>query len=406
MTAAENILMRLLKRAETARLRADDRPASMAMSSPRDAAEYRALRTLAEVEAFHGRIALAERTGAIAVKRACHRGDGQDIERITVVDLAALAAHLGMQLYETRVSEAETRLAPWKTRFPVLDAVLATWRSGGKVRGHGPEAAAALGDAARAVSACHDEARRERMLRRESARLFGDSKRLETLTPWLDLVDSGQLQAVGSVEEAHVWAALGLHKAPPPLLLAGRGLLHLEHGELPLIRPWLGVPPESLRAVQTSARSLLSIENLSSFHDAARLLDDDTLLLYTGGMPSPAWRRAYGGILRSLPADTCIYHWGDIDQGGFRIASVLAHSTAEAGRHLRPWHMSPACVPAAIHTHANSAEPAALKAMCYWAERAGWLHIVRDLKQQPLTLEQELLEATLPGHNQSTSSSS
>lgn len=400
MSAAQNMLMRLLKRAEKARLRAADKPVSFSMSSKRDAPEYPAQRTWPEREAFHGQMALAERAGAITIQRARYRGEGQDIERITVADLAALATYLDVKLQQTRVSEAEAVLAPWRARFPVLEDVLAAWQAGRRVRGHTAEAARAIADAALVVDACQQDLMRERSLRRESARLFAGqanaSKRIEQLTSWLDLISSGHLKADGTLEDVHVWAALGLRKEPLPLLLAGNAQLHLEYGQLSLLRPWLGVPPESLRTVQTPARCVLSIENLASFHDAARLSDPDTLLLYTGGMPSPAWRRAYACILRSLPADARIYHWGDIDQGGFRIASVLAHSAAETGHRLLPWQMSPTHLPASIRTRAKRADPATLKAMCHWAERADWPQIAHDLQQQPLMLEQELLEARLP----------
>jgi hypothetical protein len=56
--------------------------------------------------------------------------------------------------------------------------VLATWRTGRKVRSYGPEAAADLADAARAVETLLADARGERILRKASIALFGDSKRL------------------------------------------------------------------------------------------------------------------------------------------------------------------------------------------------------------------------------------
>ncbi|PJK12825.1 hypothetical protein CO613_10860 [Lysobacteraceae bacterium NML07-0707] len=397
MSAAQKVLRRLFKRAEAARLRASDKPASLVMTGKRDGAEYQTLRTLPELEAFHAHITLAERAGAICVQRARHRGDGQDLERITVADLDALADFVGLQPLQAQIAQAQALLTPWRERFPVLEDVLATWRAGGRVRTHTAQAAGAIADAARVVAHCQQDPTRERSLRAESVRLFADSKYLETLTPWLDLIGSGQLQAHGALEKTHVWAALGLRKEPLPLLLAGTATLHLQYGELPLLRPWLGVPPESLHALQTPARCLLSIENLSSFHEAARLHDANTLLLYTGGMPSPAWRRAYDGILRCLPADARIYHWGDIDRGGFHIASVLAHSAQQAGRRLLPWRMSPGSLPTAIGSSAHRAAPDTLKAMCYWAERAGWPEIAQALRQQPLTLEQEHLDAELPG---------
>ncbi|WP_155953059.1 Wadjet anti-phage system protein JetD domain-containing protein [Pseudoxanthomonas suwonensis] len=397
MSAARRVLERLLRRAEAARRRGDDRPASLSMASARDAQEYLAMDGWDQREAFHAQIALAERDGAIAVQRDRLRGDGQRLLRLTVVDLAALARHLGLPLYAEQAAAAAALLAPWISRFPVIERALAAWRQGRKVRGCDAQAAADLADAARAVAAREDDAGHERILRRESVRLFGDSKRLERLTPWLEVLATGELAAGGLAQEA-VWALLGLRREPQPLLLAGAGAVELDGGlHLPLPHPYLGVPVQSLRAVVTPARCLLSIENLASFHDAARTPQAaSALLLYTGGMPSPAWRAAYARILRSLPESTPAYHWGDIDEGGLRIAAVLARSAQDAGRTLRPWRMSPDALPPACVRDARVPDASTLAAMVRWAERAGWEAVAQALRRRPLTLEQESLPAALP----------
>lgn len=400
MSDARRVLERLLRKGERARLRGDAAPVSLPMTEA-SARDYLSLRSLAERETFHAQVTLAERAGAIAVQRDRHRGDGERLLRLTVIDLDALAAHLGMQLLDARVGEAAGLLSPWLPHFPVLGQVLDAWRSDRKVRGHGPEAAQDLADAARAVQARLDDDAHERILRRESARLFAGraqaSKRLEQLTPWLDLLNSGTLVADGVMAKEHVWAALGLRREPQPLLVAGTGTLLLDDGvELPLATPFLGVPVDAVRSVRTSATCLLSVENLASFHDAARAPGADrSLLLYTGGMPSPAWRRAYARLLDALPSDLPVWHWGDIDEGGFRIAAVLADTAAACGRRLRPWRMSPLHQDVdGLDTHAPA--PAALAAMCRWAERAGWEDIAQALRERPLCLEQEALHAALP----------
>jgi len=97
------------------------------------------------------------------------------------------------------------------------------------------------------------------------------------------------------------------------------------------------VPLDALQGVRTTAARLLTVENLASFHDAARAPDADrALLLYTGGMPSPAWRRAYARVLDALPAGLPVWHWGDIDEGGFRIAAVRADAGCSPGACRRP----------------------------------------------------------------------
>lgn len=393
MSAADAVLARLLRRAESAQRRGDDRPVAVNMAR---VDEYTTLRTLPEFETFHARIALAERAGALRVQRDVHAGDGTTLLRLSVCDAAALARHLGVSLLDERVAAAERLLDPWRARFPVLDEVLAAWRGNRKLHGAGPEAVADLADAARAVSARLDDAGAERVLRRESARLFGDSKRLEKLTRWLELLATGELVASG-LSEIEVWAMLGLRREPQPLLIAGSGTATVGEVVLPLLRPFIGLPLEQLRALRSDARCLVSIENLASFHDAARAPGAESgLLLYTGGMPSPAWRAAYARILACLAPSLPVYHWGDIDEGGFRIAAKLAETAAAAGRQLQPWRMSPDALAEVACAAAATPTPAQLARMCAWAHRAGWNEVASALQARPLRLEQEQLEPQLP----------
>ena len=393
MSAACALLESLLRRAESAGRRGEARAVACNMASVKS---YATLRTLAELEAFHAEVALAERAGALEVQRETRGGEGQQLLRLAVRDTAALARHLGVVLLEDRMDAAEAVLAPWRSRFPVLDEVLALWRTGRKLRGVGSEVAAELADAARAAVARLEDAGSERILRRESARLFGDSKRLEKLTGWLELLATNELAASG-LEETEVWALFGLRREPQPLLLAAHGTAQVGDTELPLPAPFIGLPLENLRSLKTCARYLLSIENLASFHDAARAPGAERgLLLYTGGMPSPAWRAAYARILAGLSAEAPIFHWGDIDEGGLRIAAKLAETAAAAGRCLRPWRMSPDGLPEELRAKAMRPDAARLERMRGWAIRAGWGDLADALLRAPLLLEQEHLPARLP----------
>jgi hypothetical protein len=413
---ARPVLERLLRRAESARLRGAAEPASLPMSG---AAEYAALCSLGELEAFHAAIALAERAGAIRVQRDGRSGDGSRLLRLTVADPAALASHLDLPLLGDQVDAAERELDSWIERFPVIAEVLEAWRRGRKVRGGGPEAAVDLAAAAVAVAARAADAGHERILRRESVRLFGDSKRLERLTPWLEVLASGELAATALSPE-EVWSAIGLRREPQPMLLAGIGAvvlggapvpavrlihagvrcLHVPDepavATLPLVRPYMGLPVERVQAVTTAATCVLTIENLATFHETALAATGaPVLLIYTGGMPSPAWRAAYVRILRGLGAPLPVYHWGDIDEGGFRIAAVLAGDAREAGFTLGPWLMSPSELAPDI-PGASAPAPAVLARMCRWAERAGWSEVSEALRHHPLQLEQESLDPRLP----------
>lgn len=388
---AHRALTRLFRLGERAQMRGAETPASLPMTAAK-CPEYIGLQSLREFESFEAEIALAVRAGAIVAEPADFGRDDRRLQRLRLRDLAALAALLGLPLQADALRAAEAAFADHRATHPVLDEVLARWRSGRQVRGHGPEVAATLVDAIRAVDARRADPTRESLLRRESVRLFGDSKRLEALTRWLDLLLTGETEPSG-LEQTQIWSALGLRREPQPVLIAGRGDAVLDDGPLPLRRPYLGLPVDAVRTLNSTARYLLTIENLTSFHDAARALGDgDGLLLYTGGMPSPPWRAFYARVLHGLPASTHLYHWGDLDEGGFRIAAALSAVAADAGRSLHPWRMSPQDAP----PDAATPTAAALEKMIASARRAGWHALAAALQANPVSVEQEAMDALLP----------
>ena len=109
---------------------------------------------------------------------------------------------------------------------------------------------------------------------------------------------------------------------------------------------------------------------------------------------------SFAGVFISVniaPPALPVYHWGDIDEGGFRIAAVLAATAQAAGRRLQPWMMSPSDLPGALLAQAGAPAAASLAAMLRGAERSGWSAVADQLRQRPIRLEQESLEPLLPG---------
>lgn len=394
MNAARQVLERLLRRGESARSRADVKPVSLLMTAA-SCPEYAALDTLAAMESFHAVITLAERAGAVVVDWRRAGGDTAILQRIRLHDLDALAVHLDIPLLGDRVDAASRQLSAAREYWPIVARVLDVWARGRKVRGSGPEAAADLAEAVRAVESRQHDQHEERILRRESVRLFGDSKRLERLTPWLEILVTGELAASGLSKE-DIWASLGLRREPQPMLVAGSGTARLRDGAtVALVKPYLGLPVDAVEGIDTHARYLLTIENLASFHDAARHLPTtDGLLIYTAGMPSPAWRALYARILSTLPPDAQVYHWGDIDEGGYRIAATLASVVTE--KPLRPWLMSPRALTSELRARLPPPSAAVLKEMLRWATRAGWPEVVEELQRDPVLAEQEWLDPAYP----------
>lgn len=393
-TPARTVLLKLLAKGERARTARRDESVPLTLDG-RDGRDYGALPGYADREVFHAEIALAERAGAITIRRERPGGPEARLLQLRLRDLDRLAQHLGIVLLGQRVDTANRLLTAHAAQFPCIGEVLASWTLGRSVRGAGPDAAPDLADAAHAVLDLRAGSGQDRLLRKESRRLFGDSKRLQQLTRWLELLHFGELTATG-LDDRDIWSALGLRPMPQPLLMAGRARIAIEDAWLSPCRPWLGLPPGMASAVASDARWLLTIENLTSFHEAALRLDDHPgLLLWTAGMPSPALRHLYALALAGLPAEAAVYHWGDIDVGGFRIAALLAESARTAGRTLQPWCMSPSDVSEAAMPSAPPST-STLHAMQHHARRAGWEHIADALALRPLALEQEALPPRLP----------
>lgn len=184
-------------------------------------------------------------------------------------------------------------------------------------------------------------------LRIFSQRLFQDSKHLERQV--LKRLLAITRQSSGEMRETEEeWLDfLGLARSPQTVLLSGPLLFQSEGKEISTAAFPGGVglsaqTVESMTILSTSARRILTIENLSSFHQWLEQHADlrgEELVVYTGGYP----HRALQNFLRKLSDSLLgasggpeIYHWGDIDLGGIRIFEFLK---AEFFPHLRPLRM-------------------------------------------------------------------
>lgn len=380
---ARKALERLLKSA-------DRHAAGVAVRNPAltgaALADYRALRSLREKESFEAAMAHSQSEGAIKVHRP--RLDPQGfIERIELVDVGKLAVLLGEVPYAARVQGARQLLTEHLPTHPVLVDVLSIWEKLKKVRGTGPDDAASWATACEVVAYCRNQVgTTETPVRDASARLFKDSKRIESLVPHLDVLLVGDAEEHAR-PEAEVLQELGLYREPQPARLAGNVILRRERGAFPLDRPYCALPPSTVLGIESTPSRVLTIENLTTFHVWARQhCDSDVLCLYTAGMPSPAWRAMYRRLLSELPTTIPVHHWGDVDEGGFRIAAFLSRCAADAGHVLQPWKMRPAEIPERLR---RAAPTRTVERMLKYAAEAGWNDIAHELAEAKVVAEQE-----------------
>lgn len=380
-------LARLLARAERARLSGSTRTIRESFKSHESA--YWKL-SLDERDQMHSRMQAAKLTGAIELEWAKQGGNDRPLEAIVLRDLDKLAKYLGVPTATTSVSRATDLLAPWK-HLPRVVELLSNWGSLKQVRSLGPDSAADFVDALQVLDAV-SSAKEDQVLRQLSVQLFRNSKRLEALCKHIDI-----LTAEASNSSARHWSevfgSIGISKEPQPFLLAGTGQLRLIDGtECPIVRPFLGVANSAIAGYQGDPEWLLTIENLTTFHQAARALGSDLkgVVIYTAGMPSPSWGKAYVRILSQLPNSSCVYHWGDHDEGGFRIAARIAQFAAELDLAIKPWSMKSI----GWEDSGQKASKEQLGSMVRSAIKAGWQDLAAELR--PILLEQEGQPLLLP----------
>lgn len=387
MLLADDVLRALLSRAEGAAVRQSARAVQESFTDRQH--EYWS-NTLDQRDVFHERMRSAADRGGVALSWAKQGGEDRPLERVRVADRLALASFLGLDSLERRVARARDGLAAWAGQQRV-EEILETWASRKLARGLGPEAAPDLADALQVIDATSSDPGADHVARSLSVRLFGNSKRLESLVSALDLLTAESVSVLARHRE-EVFSALGIVKEPQPFLVSGAGHLRLGRGQVcPVVHPFVGVANQAVTGYAGSPAWILTIENLTTFHLASRkLAGRAALIIFTGGMPAPSWVAAYRRILEEVPADVPLYHWGDIDQGGFRIAARI-RATCAGDRAFEPWLMDARVVEADSRHVVNVATR---NAMARAAAAAGWTDIAEDLA--PETIEQEGIDVTLP----------
>lgn len=395
---ARRFLTKAFDRAQAARSKGSKKTIPLQVNEAQ-CPELFATRDLDEAAQFRAEIAAAERAGAIRLILAKRGVPPSDVKAIVVNDVELLAAYLGRDVRSLQVEQAGERLRPYLNAFPVLEHVLDRWRLGKSVRGAPLSSGSvdALVDAIK-VRLAREGKPEDALLRRASAQLFRDSKRIERLSRWLDLLGEGSLVPSG-LSKAEIFSSLGLHKEPQPFLIAAENaVVSAGCGESNLFRPYHGLPSEVIARFhfKRAPSCLLTVENKATFHEMAlHASSSQVCIVFTGGMPSPAWKKAYAKMLESLDREVPVYHFGDIDVGGFRIAHAIGEVVNSHGRALLPWLMDPAEL-VKLGYELYPAKPAQIKTMRHWCERIGWGNLAAKIEEHPGMLEQENVILSFP----------
>jgi len=382
---ANKLLSKLLEAADRHHAGARAREASLTMGNLKD---YRGLNHKARLLCEESLLA-AQSIRCIKVIRDKHNPDDGLIEKVELIDIEKLAKFLGKTTLSYKVKSAFEILEHHCVEFPVLLDVLTKWESSNKIRGCGPDTAKDWLDTIKAIQ----EAKKRLLndstslpIREFSAKLFRDSKRVEHLTVYADVLLADSI-SIKPRDQNEVWQEVGLFREEQPVLLSGNVIIKRTKVSSCLDEPYTGFKADSVLSIVSDVKMLLTIENLTTFHsEAKKRTADDVLLIYTGGMPSPSWRRMYLRLLNSIEKSIDVYHWGDIDEGGFRIASLISKDALSCGHAIKPHNMSPLTIPPnqMVKTHEST-----IIKMKHFCQEAGWHELAIEVEKAGITAEQE-----------------
>jgi Uncharacterized protein conserved in bacteria C-term(DUF2220) len=393
-------LTRLLGLAENATAR--ETPSAKAITLRLSAAsfpDYLGLGSAAEKEQCNAALLLAEHRGAIVIRWDARAGERAHAERLDLVDGQVLAKHLGLTPRWDAVGAAREALGPHLARYPALEGVLDCWRRGVKARNTEPNEVTDWLDAIRIVEYCATLKGQDVPVRRASAKLFGESKRIQRLSALVDVLSQASVSAPTRDEE-EVLQELGLVRFPPTWMLSADAEVVCAAGTVRVVAPYVGLAPTTIQSLRVSEdlKCLLTVENLTTFHEAAQRRTERprVAVLYTGGMPSPSWRRVYALLLHAMPESATVMHWGDVDAGGFRIAAHLATLCDAAGRRLELHSMSGATARPKDGLARGTLSASELSQIWRLCERWGWQQAAEDVATHRLAVEQESMPFAWP----------
>jgi hypothetical protein len=165
-------------------------------------------------------------------------------------------------------------------------------------------------------------------LRTASVRSLSDSKNLERIINTVaNLLRESLPEEAQDFNAMDVLAYYGVQRYAPSFRFKASVIIN--DSDVSSLKPYVELPPEGIKKIKTVKipSYILFIENKTTFERYTREIDDDAWVFYTNGFPSKSWQQlfrefinALGGIPLGLP----VFHWGDIDPGGFKILVFIS----------------------------------------------------------------------------------
>ncbi|MCK9193618.1 MAG: DUF2220 domain-containing protein [Nevskia sp.] len=320
------------------------------------------------------------------------------ITGLSAASADAIAGALGVIRRKTDLESASALLSPYNA-LPRVQLARLMWARGKQVRGIGPDKASKLVDTILLIKRC-ELLTAPTAVRRISTSLFQRSKYAERLVPLVDFMTAATEEEALKNHTPHpadVLARIQLIRYAQPILLAGAHTLSFVNGTTRLIMvPYEGVAPESLDAIVTQPEYVMTVENLTTFHELATRQNrqDSGLILYTAGQPSPSFIACYQRIARFSGCQRFL-HWGDVDGKGIEIAARLADALkASAGLRLQLWCMD--SKPLESDSEREKLKRHVVSRMVKTCRRLGWDAVAKAIAGHRSRIEQEGQPLTWP----------
>ncbi|MBL4653758.1 MAG: hypothetical protein JKY53_12985 [Flavobacteriales bacterium] len=311
------------------KLRKGERAATLLLNK-RSFPTYLKIKGVSILDETHAAFANAVKHGAITIDWVKFH-EGTQVERLRIKNLDNLACFLGADTLATRINNAKEILLscddippPWLQA--IYTRVADKWAEGKKPHHFSPEDAGVMCDLIKLVN--YLEPRDNTLdMRTVSVKLYQDTKHIEKcLLGRLTSLYREHLGA-GNMNEEEILAEVSLSKYPWPVLI--RADLDVTPNEGASIycgiKPYIGIPPDVIKSIELkgSPAYILTIENFSTFNTYTRLIDDGGIIIYTNGFPNKWFVSFYRDVLSHADRSVPVFHWGDIDVGGFRILAKL-----------------------------------------------------------------------------------
>lgn len=309
--------------------------------------------TISERLKCHEQLELIGRqTGALRVKYAVKAFDEEDLlESIELTDVRKLCHFLSEPIHSDTTNMAISAIEEFKESYSVwlsetLTEIQNGWREGKRPLHCSPDEIDKIKDVCTFISWIESMSESQLIaldIRTVSVQLFNDSKRLENLASKVkSLMKNNLPEEVMTLSATEILAYIGVSRFPPLFRFKGNLVIQFKSGGIETAHCWpnIGISPDGIIgiAINKPPKYVLFIENQTTFERYCREIVDNGLVFYTNGFPSRTWQSLYSKIERLLPPETPIYHWGDIDIGGYQILAFMA---SLFNRSLHPYMMNP-----------------------------------------------------------------